>query len=149
MTFFLAPVGGGFEALHPRIESLEISHTTESSVLLKVNVNFTNPTAYSAKIPLTDLSVLSNGTAVGHVTGRDLVVKPGVNTGVSLDVSWNPLESGGKEGVIAGQDLVSAYVSGLLNPRSLAYANLTSLRNEPCRNLQNQQEHNPRATEAW
>lgn len=125
LTLLLAPVGGGFEELHPRIESVEISHTTKSSVLINVNVNFTNPTAYSAKIPLTDLSVLSNGTAVGHVTGRDLVVKPGVNTGISLDVSWNPLDSSGKDGVIAGQDLVSAYVSGLFIPSSPAYSSLT------------------------
>ncbi|KAK2763964.1 hypothetical protein FQN54_009583 [Arachnomyces sp. PD_36] len=105
--------GGGFEQLQPRIDSLKISHTTKSSVSVEATMNFTNPTTYSAEIPLIDMHLLSNGTTVGHVTGRHLVVKPGNNTGVSIDVSWNPLDSSGPDGVVAGRDLLSAYVSGL------------------------------------
>ena len=95
------------------IESLAISHTTKSSVLLKVRANFTNPTTYSAQIPQIDMGLLFNGTTVGHVTARDLVVKPGNNTGIDFDVSWNPLDSSGPDGVAAGQGLLSDYISGL------------------------------------
>lgn len=128
LTPLLAPTGGGLEGLLPRIESLEISHTTKSSVLVKARMNFTNPTAYSARVPLIDMSMLSNGTTVGHITGRDLIVKPGVNTGVSFDASWNPLDSSGQDGVVAGRDLLSAYVSGLFIYFPLNHPSLTSLR---------------------
>lgn len=76
------------------------------------------------------MTVLSNGTAVGHVTGRDLVVKPGNNSGIAVDVSWNPLDLSGQDGVIAGQDLVSAYISGLFTASSPGYPHLTSSRIE-------------------
>ena len=61
---------------------------------------------------MADFTLLYNGTALGHVTARDISVKPGLNTGLHFDLAWNPLESGGDHGVDLGRDLVSRYISG-------------------------------------
>lgn len=75
-------------------------------------MNLTNPTPYSATVPLADFVLLYNGTAVGHVTARDISVTPGVNTGVCVDLLWNPSGSSGAVGVDAGREMISQYVSG-------------------------------------
>lgn len=98
--------------LSPRIESLELGPTTESSMLMRTTVNFTNPTKYFATVPLFDVMLLYNSTAVAHMTARDVSVVPGNNSGVQVDLLWNPLDSGGSSGVNAGRELVSQYISG-------------------------------------
>ena len=91
---------------------MELGTTTESSVVIKTTVNFTNPTKYSATVPFVDFVLLYNSTAVAHMTARDVSVAPGNNSGVQVDLLWNPLASGGPSGVKAGRDMVSQYVSG-------------------------------------
>ncbi|EEP81928.1 predicted protein [Uncinocarpus reesii 1704] len=109
-----APLGGGgFSDFHPKIESIRISQTTKSSISLETLVNFTNPTSYSANVPYVDMEVIYNGSRVAHVLGRRLSVSPGLNSLVEIVGLWNPFHGGGSEGVIAGRELISSYISGL------------------------------------
>ncbi|OKL59225.1 hypothetical protein UA08_05673 [Talaromyces atroroseus] len=106
---FGSSIGG---LIKPKIETLEILHTTHSTVSLKATVNFTNPIPYSATIPYIDCLLLFNGTALAHVTGRSLSVVSGDNEGVSIEALWSPFASSGDTGVIRGRELLSSYVSG-------------------------------------
>ncbi|PGH27491.1 hypothetical protein AJ80_00732 [Polytolypa hystricis UAMH7299] len=106
------PLGGGFTDLKPNVESLEILHTTASSIEVQAKITFTNPTNYSAYVPFVDLILNHNGTDVAHVTGRNILVFPGTNSGVEINGLWNPKEMSGEAGVAAGRDLLSRYVSG-------------------------------------
>ncbi|KAJ5105442.1 hypothetical protein NUU61_002789 [Penicillium alfredii] len=103
---------GTFDQLHPRLVSLALGNTTESSIVVLARLNFTNPTSYAATVPFVDLLVLHNDTAVAHVVARNISVVPGNNTDVSVDFLWSPLNTGGSHGVEAGRALLSAYVSG-------------------------------------
>lgn len=114
---FIAPFGGSIggsigDLLKPRVESLDIVHTTQSSVHVEATVNFTNPTPYSATIPYVDVLLLSNGTTLAHLGGRAMSIVPGNNTGVSITAVWNPLAFGEDAGMIAGRDFLSDYISG-------------------------------------
>lgn len=109
----LAPYGHSLRDIDPRIESLKLLRTTESSVLVRAMVNFTNPTKYAATIPLADLLLSYNETGVAHLIVRDVSIVPGPNSGVPVELLWNPLDSNGVDGVIAGRDMLSRYVSGL------------------------------------
>ncbi|KKK20027.1 hypothetical protein ARAM_004062 [Aspergillus rambellii] len=108
------PYGGDslLEELALHVASLELGATTESSLLVKTTVNFTNPTQYSASVPLVDFKLLYNDTKVAHLTAKDATIKPGNNTGLSVDLLWSPLDLDGPAAVLAGQDLLSQYVSG-------------------------------------
>ncbi|KAL6234197.1 hypothetical protein BDW75DRAFT_212950 [Aspergillus navahoensis] len=106
------PPFGGLHGLEPQIESLELGATTESSLLVETVLNFTNPTQYSASVPLLDLLLVYNDTKVAHLTARDVTIVPGSNTGVNVNLQWSPLDLGGPSAVLAGQDLISRFVSG-------------------------------------
>ena len=108
----LALYDGSMGRLNPRIASLELGPTTHSSVLMKTKVNITNPTNYSATIPMADFALLYNTTTVAHVITRNVSVVPGVNTGISVDFLWCPLDADGPDGVSAGREMISQYVSG-------------------------------------
>lgn len=112
---WIAPPGGSIDQLNPQIESLELGPTTEASVLVKTKVNLTNPTPYSATLPMVDFILLYNGTAVGHVSTQHVFITPGLNTGVHVDMIWNPSQSNGTSGVYAGRQLMSRYASGKLH----------------------------------
>ncbi|KAL1968834.1 hypothetical protein VTN77DRAFT_1195 [Rasamsonia byssochlamydoides] len=99
-------------AIDPRVESVEVLHSSESTLLLNATINFTNPTQYSAHIPFVDTLLLYNGTAVAHLTARNLSVVPGVNAGVNIEALWNPLDCSGGAGVTAGREFISHYISG-------------------------------------
>lgn len=108
----LAPYGGFLDQLNPRIESLELGPTTESSALIKTKINLTNPTEYSATVPLADFVLLYNTTPVAHVSTRNISVAPGVNTGIPIDFFWSPMEASGPDGIKAGHKMMSRYASG-------------------------------------
>lgn len=110
----IAPRGSAVgDLIKPRLQSFKILHTTQSTVSLQATVNFTNPTPYSATIPFVDCLMLFNGSALAHMTGRELAIVPGENTGVTVEALWNPLAAGGKKGVEAGRELISSYISGI------------------------------------
>ncbi|OGM39891.1 hypothetical protein ABOM_011379 [Aspergillus bombycis] len=106
------PYGDSLERLSPRVESIALGPTTESSLVMKAKINITNPSPYSASVPFIDLILVYNKTRVAHVTARDLVIVPGVNSGIHADLQWNPLELDGSAGITAGQEMLSRYVSG-------------------------------------
>ncbi|KAL5342567.1 hypothetical protein BJX70DRAFT_294020 [Aspergillus crustosus] len=107
------PYGGSLPGgISPHIESLELGATTESSLLVKTAVSFTNPTQYSVSVPLLDVLMVYNATSIAHLTARDIIVTPGTNTGVNVDLKWSPLDLGGPSAVLAGQDMLSRFVSG-------------------------------------
>lgn len=108
----LALLGSSVDKLNPQIAFLELGPTTESSALMKTKVNITNPTKYAATIPMADFALLYNTTTVAHIITRNISVVPGVNTDISVDVLWCPLDADGPEGVDAGREMLSQYVSG-------------------------------------
>lgn len=110
-----APFGGSIGDLQPKINSVKIWHTSQTTVTLHASINFTNPTEYSATIPLVDVLLLYNRTALAHLTARDLVVVPGLNSDIRVEASWSPFDSSGGLGVDAGRKLISQYLSGLFS----------------------------------
>jgi hypothetical protein len=107
----IAP-GTSVDHLNPRVVSLELRNTTESSLLVSTQMNFTNPTDCSVTFPFVDVLMLYNGTALAHIVARNISVVPGNNTNVSIDFSWGPLDNGGTGGIEAGRALISSFVSG-------------------------------------
>lgn len=108
-----APSGGDLMGkLKPRVETLEIGSTNESSIVFKIRMNATNPTMYSAAVPYVDFLLTYNGTAVAHVTAKNLSLVPGLNSGISVELSWSPLKYSGKRGLEAGRRMLSQYISG-------------------------------------
>ncbi|GMG26971.1 unnamed protein product [Aspergillus oryzae] len=79
---------------------------------MKAKINLTNPSPYSASVPFVDFILVYNETKLAHITARDLVIVPGVNSGIHANLQWNPLELGGSAGIAAGQEMLSRYVSG-------------------------------------
>ncbi|KAI3126357.1 hypothetical protein DTO027I6_7032 [Penicillium roqueforti] len=106
-------IGNSLDHLNPRIVSLQLGDTTEFSMLVSAQANFTNPTNYSATVPFVDLLVLYNDTVVAHLTAHNISVGPGNNSYVPVDFFWCPLDEAGADGVEAGRALLSSYVSGL------------------------------------
>ncbi|OQE36326.1 hypothetical protein PENCOP_c012G04621 [Penicillium coprophilum] len=104
--------GNSLDQINPRVVSLQIRNTTESSMLVSTQANFTNPTNYSATVPLVDLLILYNDTAVAHITAQNISVGPGNNSNVPIDFFWCPLDAAGVDGVEAGRALLSSYISG-------------------------------------
>ncbi|KAJ5342010.1 hypothetical protein N7541_011134 [Penicillium brevicompactum] len=107
-TSFGNPLG----RLNPRVISLRLGDTTESSMTVSTLVNFTNPTQYSATIPFVDLLILYNDTTVGHITAQNLSIAAGNNSHVPIDFLWCPSDLSGDHGVEAGRALFSSYISG-------------------------------------
>jgi hypothetical protein len=108
----IASIGDSLDHLNPRVVSLRLGDTTESSMLVYTQMNFTNPTEYSATIPFVDLLILYNDTAVAHATAQNISVMPGNNSNVPITLFWCPLDADGEDGVEAGRALLSSYVSG-------------------------------------
>lgn len=100
------------DQMNPRIASLELGPTTSSSALINTKVNITNPTEHSATIPMADFVLLYNTTTVAHIIIRNVSVNPGMNTGISVDILWSPLDADGPDGESAGREMISQYISG-------------------------------------
>lgn len=109
--------GGGkgemFKRVAPQFGNLTILDTGDSFIKFQAEVNFTNPTNYSATVPYADINILTNGTTVGHVTAENLTVIPGNNTGILVEAMWDPLKMSGEKGRIVGRDYLSRYLSGM------------------------------------
>jgi hypothetical protein len=103
---------GGLTGFSPKIGNLTILDSSPDGLTIQAVVNFTNPTAYSATVPYIDIKLLTNGTALGHVTARNLTVVPGNNTNLLVQASWEPSIAGGLNGKAVGRELLSQYISG-------------------------------------
>lgn len=69
--------------------------------------------------------MLYNATNVAHVTARNLSIVPGVNSGLSVALQWSPSDLDGEDGIIAGRELISEYISGEWHDAHSASAYLT------------------------
>ena len=108
--------GGGFSEFRPSIGDLKILDTTTTTLTLAANVNLTNPTPYSAYVPYVNISILTNGTVLGHAIAENITVIPGNNTNIPVRATWNPLEASGVNGSIVGREFISQYISGKYLP---------------------------------
>lgn len=82
---------------------------------MTANVNFTNPTKYTAEVPYADIYILTNSTIMGHVTARDLYIGPGNNTNILVEAVWDPLGMSGTDGKAVGRELLSQWLSGTVD----------------------------------
>lgn len=104
--------GGGFGSLSPKLGNLKILDTDTTSLTLQAQVNFTNPTKYSATVPYFNINILVNGTILGQATATDVAVVPGNNTNVLIKAVYDPFTYSGKKGRAVGRELLSQYISG-------------------------------------
>ncbi|KAF1983026.1 hypothetical protein K402DRAFT_339257 [Aulographum hederae CBS 113979] len=105
--------GGGFSSFSPKIGNLSIIDTNPSGLVLQAEVNFTNPTNYSATVPFVDIEILTNDTVLGHAKATDVLVVPGRNEKLIVQAVWDPLTYSGEKGKAVGKEILSQYISGL------------------------------------
>ena len=96
-------------AFQPKVGNLSIISTTKKSITLGANVNFTNPTKYSAHVPYANIKLLTNGTELGYAYVKDIDVIAGNNTNVPIKAVWEPV---GRQGAVQGREILSQYISG-------------------------------------
>ena len=111
--FGVAIGGRGFGSLSPKLGNLKILDTDTTSLTLQAQVNFTNPTKYSATVPYFNINILVNGTILGQATATDVAVVPGNNTNVLIKAVYDPFTYSGKKGRAVGRELLSQYISGM------------------------------------
>jgi len=98
--------------IRPEVGNLQILDTNPDGLIVQAEVNFTNPTQYSATVPYVDIKVLTNNTLLGHATAKNVSVVPGTNRGILVQAVWEPSVAGGKQGLSVGRELLSQYISG-------------------------------------
>lgn len=103
---------GGFPDIRPTVGNLTVRSTSKTSLSLQASVNFTNPTEYSAWIPYVNIHILNNGSIIGDATVRNLHVRPGNNTNILVEATWDPSKFGGEAATKIGRELLSQYISG-------------------------------------
>jgi hypothetical protein len=113
------PKRGGLTGFSPTIANLAILDTSKDGLTIQAEVNFTNPTNYSATVPYVDIMILTNGTKLGHATARNVVVVPGKNEGIVVQAVWQPGVAGGAEGLVVGREMLSQWISGFNTTLSL------------------------------
>ena len=97
----------------PSLTDLNIHGYKAHALAIEANINFTNPTNYSATVPFFDINILTNGTLLGNATVENVSVVPGRNENVHVRAKWDPLSLSGESGVKVGRELLSQYVSGM------------------------------------
>jgi uncharacterized membrane protein len=111
----LASSGNGSgltDGFRPQVVNLEIVDSSEYGIVIQAEVNFTNPTNYSATIPFSDISIEKNGTAIGHARVENATIVAGKNHNIMARAVWEPKIAGGKDGMKVGRELLSQYISG-------------------------------------
>jgi len=104
--------GVQFGSISPKIGNLKILDTGATSLTLQAEVNFTNPTNYSATVPYFNLNILVNDTVIGSATATDVLVVPGNNTNITVKAVYDPFGNSGEKGKALGRELISQYISG-------------------------------------
>ncbi|EKD13845.1 uncharacterized protein L3040_005536 [Drepanopeziza brunnea f. sp. 'multigermtubi'] len=104
--------GGDYKKLMPQVGDLRVLSTSKTSLNLQAKVNFTNPSEYSAQIPYINIHILCNGSIIGDATARNIVVRPGNNTDLVVQATWDPSRFGGKIAASIARELMSQYISG-------------------------------------
>lgn len=104
--------GGGLGSIAPEVGDIRIVDTTQRSLTMQAEVNFTNPTMYAVFIPFLDMHFLVNGTVLGHLIVKDMAVTPGRNEHLIAQTIYDPESTSGDEGLRVGKEWLSQYVSG-------------------------------------
>ncbi|KAF2809599.1 uncharacterized protein BDZ99DRAFT_388718 [Mytilinidion resinicola] len=104
--------GDSIGSLSPKIGNLKILDTGATSLTLQAEVNFTNPTNYSATVPYFNINILVNDTILGSATATNVLVVPGNNTNVTITAVYDPFGNSGEKGKTVGRELLSQYISG-------------------------------------
>ena len=110
--------GGALGSFAPNIGNLKVLDTTPTSLTISAEVNFTNPTNYSATVPYVDINLLVNNTVLGHGTVRNVTINPGNNTKIPIVATYDPTSASGDKGRAIGRELLSQYISGITPPYS-------------------------------
>lgn len=103
-------LGNFTDLLKPKLTNLRILSTKPESLELEMTLDITNPTPYSAWVPLVDIQLSKNGSLMGHATARNMSITTGRNSGLKVDVLWQPKKDGQKGGT-TGRELISQYIS--------------------------------------
>lgn len=116
MLTALAAIGGSGltdpKSFAPKIGNLDIVETSEQGLVIQAEVNFTNPTNYSATIPFVNIAIEKNGTTIGHATVANAMIVAGKNRNVMVCANWEPAIASGPKGDAVGRELLSQYISG-------------------------------------
>ena len=96
----------------PKIGDLAILDTGKDWIKLAADVNFTNPTDYSASVPYFNIKLLNNGTELGNAYVKNATISPGENHQVPIEAIWKPH---GELALFQGKEVLSQYVSGQSN----------------------------------
>jgi hypothetical protein len=96
----------------PKISELKVLSSTKTALNLGALVNFTNPTEYTAHIPLVSIHILNNGSIIGEATVKNISVGTGNNTNIPVQATWDPSTLGGDKAAKIGRELLSQYISG-------------------------------------
>ncbi|KAK1251057.1 hypothetical protein MKX07_005612 [Trichoderma sp. CBMAI-0711] len=104
--------GKSLTKMDPRVSNLVILNTTKHAVHMQASVNITNPTPYTASIPLANVHVYHGELLIGEVTVKDLDVQLGNNSDLAVFATLDPTSVGGEESHKAAVKLLSDYVSG-------------------------------------
>lgn len=98
--------------MKPQVGDLKITDTSKTAITLQANINFTNPTEYTALVPYVNIHILKNDSVIGQATARNVRVRKGNNTNLPIEAIWDPYSLGGEKARKIGRDLLSQYVSG-------------------------------------
>jgi hypothetical protein len=124
ITDLLSPAvvssNGSLSALNTTVKNLQIVETTPNSLLIQGNIDFTNPTNYTARVPYMNINFLKNQTVLGHGLIENISIMPGRNKNVTVSALWEPAIASGEAGAAVGRELLSQYLSGML-PRNLPH----------------------------
>lgn len=104
--------GDLFGSVNPRVGNIAVLNTSTTGINLKASVNFTNPTPYTATIPLLNIHMVANDLLIGEATVEDIDMKLGKISDVLVRATWDPEGLGGDASKDAGQKLLSDYLSG-------------------------------------
>lgn len=96
----------------PQVGDLRVLSTSETALNLQARINFTNPSEYSAQIPYINIHILNNGSVIGDATAQNIHVKPGNNTDILVQATWDPTKFGDEKAPGIARELLSQYISG-------------------------------------
>lgn len=104
--------GDTLATLNPQVGEVHILNTSSTGVHLQASVNISNPTPYAASVPYANIHILQDELLIGEAITRNLHFKPGNNTNIIVEATWDPYTFGGEKAHKAARHLLSDYLSG-------------------------------------
>ncbi|KJZ80411.1 hypothetical protein HIM_00261 [Hirsutella minnesotensis 3608] len=104
--------GDNLHALDPQVGDLRVVNTSKTGITLEAKVNLTNVTPYTARVPFISVHVVKDGFIMGEAVVKDVDLRQGNNTGITVTATWDPTTFGRAGGQEVGRKLLSDYISG-------------------------------------